>query len=273
MRRYVVLGVNDNPTYQYYLPIVFWAWRKIEWEPMLFYSGNIMCKRMDLIAGTFDKLHEDMSIHMKQLYSLKCYPVHIDGYQSSTISQISRLFAACVNKNPETILMTSDIDMLPLSNYWSPSDLNITCYGRDLTDYHYPICYCAATPLKWIQFMLLDGNDYQESIKIELQWRNKKTNSWLWDQDILTERLNQYGKKLLHLVDRGTDPRTGYPIGRVDRSNWRLDHDQLIDAHLPHDILTNEKSYQKVMELLHHVWPLEDFTWFETYHQQFKKLI
>ena len=77
----------------------------------------------------------------------------------------------------------------------------------------------------------------------------------------------------LNLIDREVDKRTGYPIGRVDRSAWTLDHKVFIDAHLPHDILTNEKSYQKVMNLLHHIWPTENFKWFEEYYRDFKKLI
>lgn len=274
MTRYIVLGVNDNPKYLYFIPLIYWAWRHFGWHPILFYSGDIFDKRLDLISETFDKLHDNMSIKMKHLYKFECYPLYpINGFKSDTIAQVSRLYGSCVKRHPQSILMTSDCDMLPLSDYWNPSDLNITCYGRDLTDYHYPICYSAMTPSNWINVMMLTGEDYNYCIKEDLELRDPKTNSWLWDQDILTERLNMYGPKLITRVDRGTDKRTGYPLGRVDRSNWHLNHTKLIDSHLPHDVLTNDDSFHKVLNLLHHVWPATDFKWYIDYHRQFKKLL
>lgn len=272
MKRYIVLGVNENPKYQYYIPIVYWAWRRIGWEPLLFYSGDLNDKALALIVETFDLLHADMTAEMKLLYSFKLIPFQVHGYGSDTIAQVSRLFAASVEKDA-SILMTSDCDMLPLSDYWKPMDYRVTCYGRDLTDYHYPICYVAANPFNWIKIMLLTDESAKQQVKNELDLRNKKTNPWLWDQDILTERLNAYGKNLITRIDRGSDFRTGYPIGRVDRSNWTLDHKILIDAHLPHDILTNEQSFKKVLDLLHHCWPGEDWKWFVNYHKEFKKLL
>jgi hypothetical protein len=257
MRKYVVLSVNENPKYLYYVQLIVSAWSKFGWWPVIFYTG----KDSKISDYAFREL--EGFVHF----------THVDGYKSETIAQVSRLYAACFSGDERDIIMTSDIDMLPLSNYWNPSDLNITCYGRDLTDYHYPICYCAMTPLNWIKVMLITDRDYNVCIKQDLEERDKNSNSWLWDQDILTERLNRYGKKLLTLMPRGTDKRTGYPIGRVDRSNWHLNHSQLIDAHLPHDILTNDESYKKVCDLLKYVWPNEDFTWYHNYHNEFKKLL
>jgi hypothetical protein len=263
MKKYVVLGVNENVKYLYYLPIISWGWKRLGWQPYVMYApthpidvARIITPLESLVFG----------------YQ-KCWQVEVYGYETSTIAQVARLYAACDIGDEHDIIMTSDVDMLPLSNYWNPSDLNITCYGRDLTDYHYPICYCAMTPMNWIKTMIITDSDYNVCIKHDLDERDKKTNSWLWDQDILTERLNRYGQKFITLIHRGTDKRTGYPIGRVDRSNWHLNHEKLIDAHLPHDILTNNESYKKVIDLLHHVWPTEDFKWFENYHQEFKKLL
>lgn len=118
--------------------------------------------------------------------------------------------------------------------------------------------------------MMITDN-YIRDIKQDLDSRPKNSNAWLWDQDIITERLKKY--KIIFRVDRGIDRRTGYPIGRVDRSNWTLDHKTFIDAHLPHDILTNDKSFHNVMQLLHTVWPKEDWKWWLEYTKQFKKLL
>lgn len=274
MRRYIVLGINENQKYMYYVPLVFWAWRHYDWVPLLFSSGDPWDLKLDLIRRTFDKFHEGMTAEMKQLYRFDYFQLNaINGYKSETLAQVSRLYGALAVKDDRTMLMTSDCDMLPLSNYWNPNDLNVTCYGRDLTDYHYPICYAAMTARKWREIMMLISSDYHECIQQDLEERPKGSNAWLWDQDILTERLNKYGKKLLHLIPRGIDRSTGYPLGRVDRSNWHLNHTQLIDAHLPHDILTNDESYKKVCTLLAHVWPTQDFSWYYNYHREFKKLL
>lgn len=251
MRRYVVLGVNENPKYFYFLPLVYWAWEKIGWDVILFISGSYH-KAMNLVAETTKWA--------------PCGVGLIGDYKSETIAQVSRLYGACVT---DGLLMTSDVDMLPLSDYWHPKPGEFTTYGRDLTDYHYPICYLAAMDYDWREIMVISKKDYQQEISKSL--RHQK-NMWTLDQDIITERLFVYQDQLTR-IDRGTDPRTGYPLGRVDRSNWRLDHKQLIDCHLPHDILTNDASFRKVMELLHLVWPDIDFKWFATYHKEFKKLI
>jgi hypothetical protein len=195
----------------------------------------------------------------------------IEGYKSETIAQVSRLYGACV---ADGMIMTGDIDMLPLSDYWQPELDIVTTYGRDLTDYHYPICYVAMHTSRWMRVMKLfgdgDSKDYNSFIHRDLR---QQENMWGLDQDIITERLLSYGKDKITHIDRGTDPRTGYPIGRVDRSHWTLDHPQLIDCHLPHDCLHNPQSYNKVMELLHKVWPNENFDWWENYHKEFKKLL
>lgn len=171
-------------------------------------------------------------------------PLSADGFSSATRAQLARIYAAHhVLFKDDDYLMTSDADMLPLSDYWHPHKNAITCWGRDLTDYHYPICYIGATKSQWVRLMKDDLYKDLHSTAIT------RTTTWCMDQDIVTHKLLQWGVENIHHVARGTDKRTGYPIGRVDRSNWRLDHVQLIDAHLPHDIATNRQSFINVQEL------------------------
>lgn len=254
MKKYIILSVNDNPSYLFYVPLVVWAWRKFGWDPIVFFVG--LDNQPPLFGLAF---HE-------QLYINEGWKVFsVPGYKSETIAQVSRLYAACVS---DGYLMTTDADMLPLSDYWLPDENKLLVYGRDLTDYHYPICYIGARSAIWSQVMDIQTRDFYEHIKRDLRHQD---NMWGLDQDIITEKINN-SKFTPERIDRGTDKRTGYPLGRVDRSNWRLDHDVLIDAHLPHDILTNEASFKKVLELLHTVWPKEDWSWWITYTKEFKKL-
>jgi hypothetical protein len=253
MKKYIVLSVNDNPKYLFFVPLMVFAWSQFGWWPVIFYHGEWG----KLAKFTFNEL-DGFAFELDT----------IPQYKSETITQVSRLYGACVANG---YLMTSDIDLMPLSDYWHPNENEITSYGRDLSDRHYPIAYIGMSSDKWREVMNIDGTDYQYHMRRDLR---QQENMWTLDQDLITEKLTYRPQKtrIIKRIDRGTDKRTGYPLGRVDRSNWRLDHDVLIDAHLPHDILTNEASFKKVLELLHVVWPKENWAWFISYYKEFKKL-
>jgi hypothetical protein len=259
MKKYISLAVNDNPKYMYYIPLVTWAWQKLGWNCHISYCPE---DKSDRVITPIENLV--FSHH-------KCFMVKALG-KTETISQVSRLFAwsdILTYENGSFYMLTSDADMLPLSNIWEPIDGSITCYGRDLTDYHYPICYIGMDDVLWDVVTQSEGICIDDMITNALKGKQIK---WTTDQDLITERLLKHKDDINH-VNRGTDKRTGYPLGRVDRSNWRLDHAQLIDAHLPHDILTNDKSFHNVTELLRTVWPKEDFSWYYQFHKDFKKML
>jgi hypothetical protein len=265
MKKYIVISSNDNLKYLYFKPLVQWCWNRIGWKTIFFYNrgGEITKNITDIEQLTSDTIGEKEGF-IRQ--------VKVDGYKSETIVQCVRLYGSCIMKND--YLMTSDVDLIPLSDYWHPSDSTVTTYGRDLTDYHYPMAYIGMPSYLWSGVIKITDNDVNKNLKRDLDYYiPKQKNIWTTDQQIITERLLEYGKEKITHINRGTDKRTGYPLGRVDRSNWRLDHAQLIDAHLPHDILTNDRSFHNVMELLHTVWPSESFTWFLSYHKEFKKLL
>lgn len=249
MKRYVVLGVNENPKYLYYLPLVCWAWRHFGWDVILFFIKN----------------HPSITIADCIKFMLPVPSI----YKSETMAQVSRLYGAAVVED-DSYLMTSDVDMLPLSkNIFHYEGHRVLSIGRDLTDYHYPICYIGGRAKVWQQFMDIQHKDYYACMIRDMR---QQKNMWTLDQDIVTDKLLDYGIQNINHIDRGTDQRTGYPIGRVDRSHWTLDHKTFIDAHLPHDVLTNEKSFHNVLHLLHTVWPKEDWKWFINYTKEFKKL-
>jgi hypothetical protein len=253
MKKYIVLSVNDNPDYLFHVPLVCWAWRKLGWEPIVFYYG-------------YGSLLMQVGINTSNVYSSDLNILSlVNNFKSETITQVSRLYGACV---ADGYIMTADIDMLPLSDYWKPDFNKLTVWGRDLTEYHYPICYVGAPSETWREIMNINSTDYNEMIKRDLR---QQKNMWVLDQDLITERINNSGFVPFR-IDRGTDKRTGYPIGRIDRSNWRLDHNQFIDCHMFHDVHRNEASFKKTLDMIHTVWPKEDFKWWIEYYKEFKKL-
>jgi hypothetical protein len=256
MNRTVSIGVNSVPKYLYYIPLIKWAWNKLAWDTHIFYVGD-----ENDYTRLIEKTCNDIVFPIRLRH---CY-----GYPSETISQTVRFYAYDFTGQ---LIMTSDSDMIPLSDYWNPKDDEITCYGRDLSNEHYPACYVAMPANHWRTVMNGDENQGIRGLKCDLDfWYPKAKNKWTVDQNILTDRLNTFHPKTL--VNRGVDSKTHYPVGRVDRSGWSLNHKQLIDCHAPHDILTNEKSFHNVMQLLHTVWPSQDWKWFIEYHRNFKKLL
>jgi len=270
MKKYIILSVNDNKEYLFYLPLTVWAWRKFGWEPIVFFHGNTNTPEFDLAS----KALIEWPIGWLQA---EFHLLHAEGYKSETIAQISRLYGACVVPD-DSYLMTGDIDLIPLSDYWNFDESVITQWGHDLTNYkHQPICFVGASAQNWKSLMGLTSNDYNALIKRDLDQlpQAKSTNKELWwcvDQDLITQRLENTRLTKAHIA-RGTDPKTGYPTGRVDRSHWTLNHDVFIDAHLPRSAYSDSKAFGQIMDLLTKIWPNEDFQWFKDYTTEFKNLV
>lgn len=258
MKKHVIISTNGIAKYMYYVPLTVWAWRYFGWEPTVM----------------FPNWDNTIRVVMPHDTTIAKIP-RVNGYESSTVAQVSRLYGCCItNMEPDAYIMTGDVDLLPLSDYWKPNFNDVTTYGRDLTDYHYPMCFIGMNFDKWFEVMQITTQSVVKMTERDLdEYYPKAKNKWCVDQDIITDRLLKYGKEKITHVNRGIDPKTNYPIGRVDRSAWSLDHRQYIDAHLPHDVLTNEKSFHNVMQLLHTVWPKEDWKWMLNYHKEFKKLL
>jgi hypothetical protein len=270
MKKYIILSVNDNPDYLYYTPLTCWAWRKFGWEPIVFNSLDQLRNGIfPLVANNSKGAH------------FAPFENRLEGYRSDTITQISRLYGACVADEPDAMLMTGDIDMIPLSDYWKPEFDKITVYGSDLTGHkQYPICYIAMNSAKWVEVMKLTNFDYDAHIKRDLDSLPQAKDPdfykyWFSDQDLITTRLNEYGKDKLTFIDRGQGSH-GFARGRVDRGNggagWVLNQPELIDAHMLIQTHHSEEKIRKLMDLLHHVWPKENWLWFLEYTKEFKKL-
>lgn len=265
MKKYIVLSVNDNVDYLYFTPLTCWAWRKFGWEPIVFFLGN---------KGDAARLAFDLS---------SVNPIRLnkpEQYRSDTITQISRLYGACLfdRISPNDFLMTGDIDMLPLSDYWKAFDPHQPkVWGHDLTGFgHFPICYIGMTANSWGLVMNLEVQDANYHIKRDLDTLPQAKDPdfykyWFTDQDLITQRLKEYGTSKIDFINRGQYA-NGYAKGRVDRGAWTLEHEQFIDAHLFQQTWQNDEKVRKTMELLETVWPEEDFQWFRNYTAQFRKL-
>jgi hypothetical protein len=235
MKKHIILSVNENPEYLFYVPLAVWAWRFIGWEPILFYHG-----RLSNIADVW---------HASGIEHCHVFLLDDNGYNSETTTQIARLYGACVSNN---YIMTGDIDLIPLSDYWKPDLIKLSAWGHDLTNYeHFPICFIGAPAAIWNQVMHIDAKDYNTLIKRDLDKlpqakSHDRVKRWVTDQDLITDRINKSGIPVDH-YHRGTY-KNGYARGRVDRSAWTLQHDQLIDCHMLRGIYKDQKAFNLTMD-------------------------
>jgi len=285
MKRYIILSVNDNPQYLFYLPLTIWCWRYFGWHPVVFNHREFSNRTYQDKSISQQLKDKDDYFHNFIFYStpesslekfVNIKFLHDNGYKSETITQISRLYAACVLDH-DSYIMTGDIDMIPLSDYWHPKENEITIYGHDLTGYgHYPICYIGMSHDKWVQTMGITTDDYNALIKRDLDElpqakSDDSVKRWVTDQDLITDRVKSVNFEKT-FINRGTYS-NGYAKGRIDRSAWHLNHSEYIDAHLMRDIYINDYNLAKTFDLLHTVWPNESFEWFMKYVHEFKKLV
>ena len=137
MRKIVVVSSNNNPDYLFYLPYVEKAWAKFGWELCVMITHDVNAKYLDT------RLSTTMIVQLPQIRELR----------TETVAQAGRLYAA--NYLPmDAMIMTSDMDLIPLQDYWHPNKEDVTVYGHDLTDYSYfPMGYTAMSGANWKQYL------------------------------------------------------------------------------------------------------------------------
>lgn len=220
--RYVVVSTSNNPDYYFYAKYVEHAWNKLGWE---------LCIMITYGTNPLDLELQNPNTVIVQL-------PNIPGIREETIAQAGRLYAA--NYLPhDKLIMTSDIDLLPLSDYWNPGINNVTIYGHDLTwRTFYPMGYCAMSGANWFKNLQCTYNtaeDLERDVNEIGMARSKDWEQW-WNHDwtLLTKRLKPLGNDLT-FIDRGQIHIAGAHLakGRIDRYNWAETQKQevFIDAH------------------------------------------
>jgi hypothetical protein len=241
MKKTVILSTNNNPDYLNYLPYVQKAWNKLGWRTVTFMV-------YDTPQNPFNYVNDSSNHHI-----LICNDPAINNitsnttWRTETVAQVSRLLAA---HYVDGMIMTGDVDMIPLANYWHPHPDNVTVYGFDLTGRtQYPICYIAMTADKWRR--MIPETSLDELLE---KFPNAKSNDfykwWGVDQEIITERIDQHKRKNeLVLIDRGFT--NGLAKGRIDRADWERtinSPDTKIDAHMLRPF--NLEQTERVMKMI-----------------------
>jgi hypothetical protein len=215
MKKTVILGTTNHYDYVSCYRYVARAWNNIGWDTLTFYVND----QPDRLISQFN--------------NNKIIEVPKSKYGHIILSQVYRLLGHHYLDDSD-IIMTSDIDMMPLSDYWNPSIDFVNCYGYDLTGYkHYPICYIAMNKENWTQ-IIPEKNVEDLLNKYSCASSNDFDDYWYTDQHIITERIKSSDLPVKE-INRGSD-KYNLATGRIDRA--ALDYtanipEQKIDCHLP----------------------------------------
>lgn len=237
MERIVVISSNNNPDYLFYAPYMIKAWHRLNWKVCIMVTHDV-----DVSAIKF--LGSDYLIGLPDIPELR----------SETVAQSGRLYAA--NYLPkDALIMTSDMDLLPLTDYWNPDPNNITNYGHDLTGFSfYPMGYTAMTGENWVKVMNLTGDTKADMLRDSKDPRLKYSpyapdweQWWNFDWDLLTNKLQGFGvTKIL----RGHRPNSHFAYGRVDRGDsMQIPQEALIDAHCENVNVRHPDKLYKFLDL------------------------
>ncbi|CAF3364369.1 unnamed protein product [Rotaria sp. Silwood1] len=164
--------------YCYYLPYVALAWRRIGFEPFIFFVGsNKIFEKMPLI----NLLKNDLNIKY-------CF-INVDSSRSISTSQIIRLFGGFIsyeyNTSKDLFILVADADLLPISRHRFEIDTNrsnyilavnayccsneILSYGKYQNIHYYPMSYVGMKKYLWKKiFFPLHHCHMSSSITIDM---------------------------------------------------------------------------------------------------------
>lgn len=246
-KKIVVISTNNNPDYLFYAPYAEKAWNKLGWRLCIMTTADVIPTDLKLINSN------TIILPLPAIKELR----------SETIAQAGRLYAA--NYFPDdTLIMTCDMDLIPLSDYWHPKPEDITIYGHDLTWHSfYPMGYIAMNGHTWKRVMYLNNNTEQELIRdakeIGLAYMPDWEQWWNHDWTLITKRIKAYPQKPV-FIDRNQINIAGATLakGRIDRYNWEVTQQQpepFIDMHCENNNVMHPEKLEKFLKVFNKFYP------------------
>ncbi len=271
-----IVSTNCDPKYIFFMPIVAWCWNKLGVNVRFLMPYMPMEAGVARLCNTvFDTLLDKSIFSLEN--SIMSFKAPTQNHEV-TYTQVSRLFAAADTSIPDNeILVTSDIDMAVFQI--PPHDLNgvFLVFGADLVPPNqYPICYLIATAKAWRE-AFVNGRTLQDCLDDELAHENcdnMRGNLWSRDQERAFNFINITSPIFFNRAKEGTQ----FATKRVDRDNvfWYEDLVDggagIVDAHLWRPGYT-EENVQKIVALLHIIYPNEAFDWLWEYAAKFREIL
>jgi len=313
--RWVVFSSDAQPFYLFFAPITTLLWSvNIGYTPIVVivvptgYTREDTSvprpqgwKILDLVLARTEEAGGKVGL----LYNNKGK----DGIiKDGTVSQLSRLYAAALNLSAEDYILTSDVDMFPLSKDhfhqqdFSPLPVHLFyanayshVFAKDGT-VMYPLCYIGMKAATWKEVMGIptetrdDGKDVERMQGMVLaaiedgiarygkdRWQDSRKQDgdiqWYFDQVLFGEMISKWWG---HPQECLKIPR--YPFrDRLDRSRWtftglREELNGKIDSHVlrPGHI---EQNWPKLVQLLAVLLPEDKVAWLQSYRAEFMQIL
>ena len=261
----VVVSSNNNPDYLFFLPIVEWCWNQLGWKTAMMLTADVDVNKI----GKHKVFSDTIMIQLPE----------IEGIRPETMAQGGRLYA-CNYLPKDTLVMTSDADMIPLSNFLKPNRDEITEFGHDLTWFNFfPMCYIAMKTEKWQKIMDLSYDtkrDFERDAKANGRpYATEWERWWDFDWEHITQKLKESGEPITH-VNRGQVQCAGATLakGRIDRyaypKAWdeALQQPERMDCHCINAAYSDER-WGRLFALMLECFG-EDARWMEKYKNDFK---
>jgi len=226
-KKYVVFSSNINPTFDFFLPLTGYMWKRLGFEPLIYLVGPE--------SEWKEKRHTIINALTRECVSNIKYIDYIPPVKSHSIAQVIRLYAFCDIPGDEYI--TSDADIWPLAEkeFWARTDPSVMKTWNFKGNPEYFMCYVSGRSGSWRNLMriLTPSTSREELIKQLKAGPGLDPNlNWCYDQTLLSSRLNESKE---HRESSQRTPGDKYlPNGRIDRLDWKFDGNKagLVDAHL-----------------------------------------
>lgn len=293
----VILSIDDNINYSFFAPIVSLLWNKFNYAPILFvvWDKDWIINKTNILI--IEKSFEfGANIKFLDVNYIKT-DSEFNGYNLSTIAQISRFCSSCLVHDYDYCL-TSDIDMLPLNRYYFfhqdiLSKLIHIFYSNGYHHTRYPICYLGMKSKIWKEVMGINSDDIYEAILgllnrglvknsvDDVQWGydevlffNQIKNSKYYQSDCqMIDRTMYLNPAFLNSKNRKGIPKT-LPLDRLDRSNWKFhgDIDHYVDAHCKRPGFAQE-NWKEIRYLLSFVLDSNELKLIDDYYDKFMEYL
>lgn len=233
----VILSSDANEEYLQFWPIVSKAWKNLNIEPVLFYTGK------------------------NPIYEEGVHNFHIENIDQTFAAQNIRLLAPALFKDEVCII--SDIDNMPLSQDYFQKNIEL------IENDKFVIFRPESTTKDMISIMwnVALGKTWSEIFKIEkiseikeklIEWYPKDyiklKKNWYFDQKALKSNLDTFAESNSDRIIKLNDSDAGFC--RLDRGDYsiffRLFYDKkktYSDFHMPRPYVKYKKTINKVYDL------------------------
>lgn len=272
VEKYVIIATDSSKYYSFYLPIVAKIWReRIGYEPIILLVG----REKEWVG---EKLQKVVLEHVQKVVSgvRILYLSPVVGFRSGTMAQLSRLYVS-IEMESEDYLLTSDVDMVPLSWEWfnqQKPEKAVTLFNANFCNHEkYSLQYIGMRSGVWKEVMRIGGYlSVQEAVSKELVGglgRNRDFwDEWNYDERMFTRRIKEwagYPDQCL-MVDREGSP----PVDRIDRSGWPENPSiqGKVDAHLDRPGY-RLKVWKSLCPVLRELFSAGDYEWVCAYREEY----